>query len=102
MFRNSYAELSKSSFEEAGAASRLAWKISVVRIVDMAVVCFIDLTMASSNLERDVTGIDCCCRHRKAAEENRSACELMAINFLAFFSQSFQVLNWKRSSSLIR
>ena len=72
-FLNSYVELSKSSLDEAKAASLLAWNNSVVKSVDMAVTCLINLAMASRSLERAATDIDSCCNERKAAEENRSA-----------------------------
>ena len=66
-------ELSGSSLDEARAASLLAWNDSVVKSVDMAVACLIDLAMASRSQERAATNIDSCCNERKAAEENRSA-----------------------------
>ena len=67
-------------------ASRLAWRISVAKIVDMAVACLIDLAMASNSLESACTDIVCCCIHKyAAAEEKRSACELIATNLRALF-----------------
>ena len=45
-------ELSRSSLDEARAASLLAWNNSVVKSVDMAVACLIDLATASRSLER--------------------------------------------------
>ena len=45
-------ELSSSSLDEARAASLLAWNNSVVKSVDMAVACLIDLATASRSLER--------------------------------------------------
>ena len=81
-------EWSRSSFDEARAASLLDWNNSVVRSVDMAVACLIDLATASRNLERAATDIDSCCKERKAAEENRSAWELIDTNFLAFLSHA--------------
>ena len=39
-------ELSSSSLDEARAASLLAWNNSVVKSVDMAVACLIDLATA--------------------------------------------------------
>ena len=68
--------------------SHLAWKISVVNIVDIAVACLIDLATASRSLERATTYIDSCCRHKYAAEENKSAWELMAISFRALSSHA--------------
>ena len=47
-------ELSSSSLDEARAASLLAWNNSVVKSVDMAVACLIDLATASRSLERAV------------------------------------------------
>ena len=87
-FLNSYVELSRSSFDEASAASLLAWNNSIVRSVDMAVACLIDLVTATRSLERAATDIDSCCKERKAAEENRSAWELIDTNFLAFLSHA--------------
>ena len=81
-------ELSRSSFDEARAASLLAWNISVVKSVDMAVACLIDLATVSMSLERAATDIDSSCKQRKAAEENRSAWELIDTNFLAFLSHA--------------
>ena len=54
----------------------------------MAVACSIDLATASKSLERAATEIDCCCRQRKTAEENKSAWELIETNFLAFLSHA--------------
>ena len=81
-------ELSRSSFDEARAASHLAWNISVVKSVDIAVECLIDLATASRSLEKAATDIDSCCKQRKVAEENRSAWELIDNNFLAFLSHA--------------
>ena len=64
----------------ASTASRLACNISVAKIVDIAIACLID------SLESACTDIVCCCIHRYAAEENRSACELIAISLWALFS----------------
>ena len=87
-FLNSKDELSSKSFDETSAASHLAWKISVVKRVDMAVACLTDLARASKSLERAVTDIDSFWRQRKVAEENKSAWELMETNFLAFLSHA--------------
>ena len=92
-FLNSYVELSSSSLDEARAASLLAWNNSVVKSVDMAVACLIDLATASRSLERAATDIDSCCNKRKAAEENRSAWELIATSFLAFLSHASRFLS---------
>ena len=50
--------------------------------------CFIDFAVASKSLDRAATDTDSCCRHRYAAEENKSACELIAINLQALFSHA--------------
>ena len=92
-FLNSYVELSSSSLDEARAASLLAWNNSVVKSVDMAVACLIDLATASRSLERAATDIDSCCNERKAAEENRSAWELIATSSLAFLSHASRFLS---------
>ena len=68
----------------------LAWNISVANMVDIAVACFIDFATASSSLA--ATDIDCCCRHRHAAEENKSAWELIETNLQALFSHAFKFL----------
>ena len=78
----------------ANAVSRLAWNNSVANMVDMAVAWFIDFAMASKSLDRAGTDIDSCCRHRYAAEENKSACELIEINLRALalgYSEEFEV-----------
>ena len=67
-------------------ASRLTWNISVAKIVDIAVARFIYFATASNSLESACTDIVCCCIHRYAAGENRSACELIAISLRALFS----------------
>ena len=54
--------------------------------------CFIDFSTASSSLERVITNIDSCCRHRYAAEENKSARELIVTNLPALFSHAFKFL----------
>ena len=77
--------LSNKILDVVSTASRLAWKISVAKIIDIAVACFIDLATASSSLERAGTDIVCCCIHKYAAEENRYACEFIAISLWAFF-----------------
>ena len=41
--------------------------------VDIAVACLIELATTSKSLERAVTDILCCCRHKYAAGENKSA-----------------------------
>ena len=61
-------------FIGAFRSSWLAWNIYIAKIVDIAVACFIDLATASNSLESACTDIVCCCIHRYAAEENRSAC----------------------------
>ena len=69
--------------------------------MDIAVICFIDLATASNNVERAVTDIDCCRRHRKACEENKSACKFMAISFLAFFSHASRFLSGTEALPLL-
>ena len=66
--------------------SRLAWRIPVAKIVDMAVACLIDLATASNSLESACTDIVCCCIHKYAVEKKRSACELIATSLRALFS----------------
>ena len=65
--------------------SRLAWNISVVNIVDIVVGCLIDFATALRSLERAATNIDSCWRHKYAADENKSAWELIAMSLQAFF-----------------
>ena len=85
-FRSLKLEFSNKILDVVSTASRLAWKISVAKIVDIAVACFIDFATASNSLERACTDIVCCCIHKYAAEENRSACEFIAISLWALFS----------------
>ena len=87
-FLNSLVELSKNNLELANAESRLPWNISVANMVDIAVACLIDFATASSSLERVATDIDSCCRHKYAAEENKSAWELIATSLRALFSHA--------------
>ena len=79
--------MSNKILDVASTASRLAWKISVAKIVDIAVACLIDLATAFSSLESAGVDTVCCCIHKYAAEENKSACELIAISLQALFSQ---------------
>ena len=83
-FHSLWLEFSNKTLDVSSTASRLAWNISIAKIVDIAVACFTDLTMASISLESACT--DCCCIYRYAAEEKRSACELIAISLRALFS----------------
>ena len=46
-----------------------------------------DLATASKSLDRAVTDMDSCWRHKQAAEENKSACEMISTNLQALFSQ---------------
>ena len=57
-------------------------------MVDIAVACFIDFATAASSLERAATNINACCRHKYAADENKSAWELMATSLRALFSHA--------------
>ena len=50
--------------------------------------CFIDFATASESLDWAATDIDSCYRHRYAAEEIKSACELIAINSRTLFSHA--------------
>ena len=61
-------------------------------MVDIAVACFIYLPTASSSLKSAATDIDSCCKHKYAAEENKSAWELMAISLQALFSHASKFL----------
>ena len=54
--------------------------------------CFIDFATASSRQERAATHIDSFCRHRYAAEENKSTWELIATNLRALFSHASKFL----------
>ena len=75
----------------ASAASRLAWNISVVNIVnivDIAVACLIDFATASRGLERVATDINSCWRYKYAANVNKPAWELIATSLWAFFSNA--------------
>ena len=87
-FCNSWQEFSNSTFDESRTASRLAWRISVANIVDMAVACLIDLATASKSLDSACVDIVCCI-NKYAAEEKRSACELIATNLWALFFSQF-------------
>ena len=51
-------------FQEAIAASRLAWNNSVARMVDILVEWWIDLATASKSLDKAVTDMDSCWRHK--------------------------------------
>ena len=90
-----------NGLDVAIAASCLAWNNSMANIVDMAVACLIDLATASKSLDKALTGMDSCWRQRYAAEENKSACKLMATNLHAAFSQN-SVSNWNGIFSLTR
>ena len=73
----------------------------MANIVDMAVACLIDLATASKSLDKALIDMDSCWRQRYAAEENKSACKLMATNLHAVFSQN-SVSNWNGIFSLTR
>ena len=60
----------------------------MAKIVDIAVECLMDLATASKNLDRAVTDMDSCWRHKLAAEVNKSMCELITINLRALFPQN--------------
>ena len=64
----------------------------------MAVACLIDL---AKSLERAATNIDSCCRQRKAAEENKSAWELIETNFLVFLSHASKFFKELETLSLL-
>ena len=57
-------EFSTNNFDVAIAASRLAWKSSAARMVDIATECLIDLATASRSLDRATPDIDSCWRDK--------------------------------------
>ena len=61
-------------------------------MVDIAVACLIDFATTSRSLERAATDIDSCWRHKYAADKNKSAWELIAMSFWAFFSHASKFL----------
>ena len=70
-------------------------------MVDIATEWLMDLATAFKSLDRAGTDIDSCWRHKLAAEENKSACELMATYLRALFSQSSKFFTGTEHLSLV-
>ena len=82
----------------ASTASRLAWKISIAKIVDIAVVCLIDLAPTVSKVLVQTLSA---AAYIGMQLKKIGLCAIDRYKFACSFFPYFQVLHWNGAFSLV-